>query len=257
MEHSGTGDPDRILPLLWRHHATSPDRPAAGRRPKLTVDAVVGTAIAIADADGLAAVSMNRVATALGVGTMTLYTYAPSKGELLDLMVDALLVAKELPAPGEPRPASWRQQIELYAKATLAQYHQHPWLGQISTVRPPIGPGMLADSEYVLSTLADLHLTARETTAAAEAITTFVTATAATESEAADLERRTGQTNDAWWGDRDRLWRDYFDPERHPTMNAIWNAGGFDSSTEQAMSGAHAFGLARLLDGIEAGSFET
>ncbi|MBJ8344944.1 TetR/AcrR family transcriptional regulator [Antrihabitans sp. YC2-6] len=247
------GDPDRILALLWRHSGKGDGRPVPGRKPKLTVDDVVAAAVALADAEGLAAVSMNRVATALGVGTMTLYTYAPSKADLVDLMVDALLVEKALPGPGEARPVGWRAQVRLYADVTVAQYRAHPWLRHVSVVRPPVGPGMLADSEYVLSTVSGLGLVAAETNAAAESITAFVLATAALEADAAELERTTAQTNDSWWHDRDRLWQDYFDPARYPTMNAVWHAGGFDSSTHEAMVRSHAFGLARLLDGIELG----
>lgn len=161
VRHSGGGAADRTLALLWRNHkpATQPDgQTKLGRRPTLDLDKVVDAGIALADEQGLTAASMSGVAKALGVGTMTLYTYVPSKEELLDLMVDQVLAERDLPAPGEPRPTGWRDQINLYSEQTRAMFHRHPWLAGISTIRPPVGPGMLAAREYLLSACAVLGL---------------------------------------------------------------------------------------------------
>ena len=254
VEHSGGGDPDRILAMLWRRTkpADAGSKPALGRRPKLTLDAVVAAAVTLADAEGLPAMSMSRVATALGVGTMTLYTYVPSKAELVDLMVDEVLVERALPGPGEPRPRGWRAQMEAFAELTRTMYRRHPWLRHISMIRPPVGPGMLAEREYVLSTLAGIGLTPQQMDAAALAVTAFVGATVRAEVESEQLERTTGQSNDAWWQERTGLWEDYFDEDRHPTMTYVWNSGGFDKGTADATAAAHEFGFQRLLDGIQA-----
>jgi AcrR family transcriptional regulator len=245
-EFSGRTDPDRILPLLWRHRAPSAGRPT-GRPPKLTVDAVVAAAVALADADGLEATSMAKVAARLGVGTMTLYTYVPSRAELVDVMVDDVLASRALPGPGEPRPDDWRGQVGLYADRTREMYRAHPWLSQVTLVRPPIGPGMLAEREYVLSTVSGLGLPVHRVNPAALAITAFVTAGARQEADSAQARRVTGESDDEWWLRRMRLWEDWFDVERHPAMNDLWNAGGFAESED-----TFAYGLRVLLDGIAA-----
>jgi AcrR family transcriptional regulator len=276
VQHSGGGQPARTLALLWRHHrplATGgePAKPALGRKPTLNLDAVVDAAIRLADAEGLAAASMTRVAKALGVGTMTLYTYVPSKEELLDLMVDQVLGERELPGPGEPRPADWREQVEVYSEHTRAMFRRHRWLAQISTIRPPVGPGMLAGREYLLSALSALSSTSTDSNsntgsgrgsgtvnglappqinAGALAITTYVDSAASLEAESEQLEQVTGQSNDAWWNERNELWETYFDVERHPTMTEIWHTGGFGHGTRQAAADSYRFGLDRLLDGI-------
>ncbi|HEY1176756.1 MAG TPA: TetR/AcrR family transcriptional regulator, partial [Phytomonospora sp.] len=67
------------------------ERSSRGPKQGLTIEAIVRTAIALADAEGLAALSMRKVAERLGVGTMSLYTYVPGKPELLDLMLDAAI----------------------------------------------------------------------------------------------------------------------------------------------------------------------
>jgi AcrR family transcriptional regulator len=289
VQHSGGGQPARTLALLWRHHRppaasgepATPAKPALGRKPTLNLDAVVDAAIALADAEGLAAASMTRVAKALGVGTMTLYTYVPSKEELLDLMIDQVLGERELPEPGDPRPADWRDQVEVYSEQTRAMFRRHRWLAQISTIRPPVGPGMLAGREYLLSALSALSSTSTNSNtgsssrtdgdgdgdgdggavsglapaqinAGALAITTYVDSAASLEADSEQLEQVTGQSNDAWWNERNELWETYFDVERHPTMTAIWHAGGFGHGTRQAAVDSYRFGLDRLLDGIQA-----
>lgn len=227
-------------------------RRSAGRRPSLEVDDVVLAAIKLADVGGLTAASMGGVAKKLGVGTMTLYTYVPSKEELLDLMVDQVLGERALPGPDEPRPDDWREQIEIYSRETRAMFQRHPWLCQVSTIRPPVGPGMLAGREYLLSALLPLGLSPTETNTAALAITTYVDSAVGLEAESELVERATGQTNDAWWYERNDLWETYFDVERHPAMTEIWNANGYQSSTREAAADSYRYGLDRLLDGIQA-----
>ncbi|MGO4423231.1 TetR/AcrR family transcriptional regulator, partial [Streptomyces sp. MCAF7] len=83
-EHSGSGDISRSLELLWG----TGERPSRGPKRGLTLERIVTAAIAVADAEGLAAVSMRRLSAELGTGTMSLYRYVPGKAELLDLMLD-------------------------------------------------------------------------------------------------------------------------------------------------------------------------
>ncbi|MEU4293977.1 TetR/AcrR family transcriptional regulator [Kribbella sp. NPDC026596] len=268
VRRSGEGQPERTLALLWRNHRPpTPDteqeqarrerRRGAGRRPSLDVDGVVLAAIRLADEQGLGAASMGGLAKELSVGTMTLYTYIPSKDELLDLMVDQVLGERDLPGPGEPRPDDWREQVEIYSVQTRAMFHRHPWLSQVSTIRPPIGPGMLAAREYLLSALLGTGLSPSDTNTAALAITTYVDSAAGLEAESELIERATGQSNDAWWYERSDLWETYFDVERHPAMTTIWNANGYQSSTREAAADSYRYGLDRLLDGIESTARES
>lgn len=131
-------------------------------------------------------------------------------------------------------------------------YRNHPWLRQVSTVRPALGPGVMAGQEYLLSTVSSLGLEPRQIAAAANSISTFVGAHAATEADSEQLERATGQSADAWWHRRMSFWENYFDVERHPAMVEVWNGGGFELSVQEQATEAYEFGLDRLLDGIEA-----
>jgi AcrR family transcriptional regulator len=239
-----------ILPLLWRH--SRPAAPARGRPPRLSTDAVVDAAVTRADADGLDAASIARVAADLGVGTMTIYTYVPSRDALIDLMVDEVSVRRALPGPGEPRPDGWREQIQLYADRTRGMYADHPWLARVSQVRPPPGPGMLAEREYVLSVVAGLGLPLHRVNVGAVAVQAFVTTAARSAAEEELVRRATGETTDEWWGRRTDLWETWFDVDRHPAMTAVWNAGGFDRGAADQVQDAYAYGLGLILDGLAA-----
>jgi AcrR family transcriptional regulator len=249
-ESSGEGDPDRTLRLLWRGHV--PRRPARGRPPRVTVDQVVAAAVAVADRAGLDAMTMEKVAGELGVGTMTLYTHVPGKAELIDLMVDAVWAEPALPLGAEAGPDGWRERIALYARRTAAMHRRHPWLREVSTVRPPLGPGLMARQEYLLATLAGIGLSARAAAAAAGAIVTFVDSAAAVGAQFAAARGAGGQSEADWWAARQSFWEDVFDPARYPAITRAWQEGGLLPSAEEAAAEAHEFGLRTLLDGIEA-----
>jgi hypothetical protein len=111
---------------------------------------------------------------------------------------------------------------------------------------------MLADREYVLSTVAHIGLPLAQINTAAVTITAFVLAAARMDGENVLLRRATGESNEAWWLQRNELWEKWFDVERHPTMTNLWHAGGFDRGPDQQLGDAHAYGLRLLLDGIAA-----
>ncbi|MEV6239476.1 TetR/AcrR family transcriptional regulator [Lentzea sp. NPDC051838] len=109
-----------------------------GRKPAIDAADITRAAIAVADAEGLAAVSMARVAQELGNATMALYRHVKSKDELLALMSDS---AMEDP-PDLPE-GDWRERLRFWAKAVLAGIGRHPWFPQVP-ISPPVGPHSLA-----------------------------------------------------------------------------------------------------------------
>src|SRR5690349_11005862 len=119
--YGSTGDPQRSLELLWR----TAQRPTRGPKPTLTLDDVIAAGVAVADREGLPALSMRKVAEELRVATMSLYTYVPTKAELIDLMFDAV-VGETTADPGPPA-ASWREAVEGSARAAWELRHRHPW----------------------------------------------------------------------------------------------------------------------------------
>lgn len=249
MERSGGGDPRETLRLLWRGTAVNTGRPARGRPPKITVDQIVAAATTVADREHLEAMTMDKVAGELGVGTMSLYTHVPGKAELVDLMVDAAWCELDLPAG--PRPDGWRAQVELYARRALALHERHPWLREITTIRPPLGPGLMTRDEYLLSALSSSGLVAAQATAAVDAIVTFVEAASGAQAEHAHTEQLSGQSDTDWWAARQSFWSDIFDSGRYPAITRAWEEGGLSRSAAEASANAFDLGLRALLDGVE------
>ncbi|MGW3604896.1 TetR/AcrR family transcriptional regulator [Micromonospora sp. NPDC005161] len=132
---AGDGGSDRQP--IWAR----PERGSRGPAPAHSRDAIVAAAIALADKEGLAAVSMRAVATALGTGAGSLYRYLSSRDDLLDLMTDR--VAGEL-RPYPRAEGAWLDGMLLLARRQLALHRRHPWLTDVIHRPSGIGPESLA-----------------------------------------------------------------------------------------------------------------
>lgn len=132
-----------------------PERTGRGPRPAHSRASIAAAAIGIADAEGLDAVSMRRVAAALGAGTMSLYNYVPKKEHLLDLMLDAAAAEYRLP----PAPSGdVRADLTDLAHQQLAVFRRHPWLPALVLARPSIGPNALRYTDHFLAATAPTGL---------------------------------------------------------------------------------------------------
>ena len=132
-----------------------PVEPAAPRpraaAPDIDRERVVRAAIAIADAEGGAALSMRRVATDLGVATMSLYRHVPSKDELVVQMVDTVFGDHPF---AEPAPAGWRAALEAAGRRLWTIFRRHPWSAvAMSLTRPQVTPNAIAYAEWVMAAL--------------------------------------------------------------------------------------------------------
>jgi AcrR family transcriptional regulator len=116
---------------------------------------IVAAAVRIADAEGVDAVSMRRLADELGVATMTPYTHVESKDELIDLMRDA--VAAEMILP-EPIPADWREALAAIAHKTKGAFEAHPWSLDIASRRPRARINRLRHIEQSVGIMVRLEL---------------------------------------------------------------------------------------------------
>ena len=126
--------------------------------PTPGVSRVIAAAVRVADAEGLAAVTMRRVAAELGIGAMSLYRQVPGKAELVRLMADAVFARVPLPRPG---PDGWRPRLELVARRHWAVYRRHPWVAAYvlaSPGRPRLVPHAMDHVEWELEGLAPLDV---------------------------------------------------------------------------------------------------
>lgn len=139
------------LDLLWGRR----ERGRRGPRPGLSADAIAAGAIRLADAEGLEAVSMARVAAKLGVTTMALYRYVANKDELLQLMWNAsALGAEDLVIEGD----GWRSRLRAWAAIQRDMIDRHPWITQMPMAAPPVAPNSLHFVERGLAAMDETGL---------------------------------------------------------------------------------------------------
>jgi AcrR family transcriptional regulator len=239
-------DPARTLELLWREHRPTPTR--RGPPQRVTVGEVVAAAVELADADGLDAVTMRRVAERVGVTTMSIYTYVPGKRVLVDLMLDSLYAAMPRP-PWRAR--SWRKRLTVVAQHNRALFSAHPWAATARPLsRPPLGPGLMAKYEYELAAFDGTGLDDVDVDAALTYLLGFVEASAraAVEAEAERSESRL--TDAAWWEANAPLLAQIFDERSYPRAVRIGAAAGAAQGSAYDPDRAYAFGLQRVLDGL-------
>lgn len=224
----GTPEARRILQLLW-----DPPQPTVtrGPRPRLTLDDVVRTGVEVADTEGLGALSMRKVAHRLKVGAMSLYTYVPGRSELVELMLDKVFGELALPDPVD----TWQAQVETWARQTWALYLTHPWVLDHNMAQMPTGPHILDFDESLYAALSRAGVMPARISPLKTLVASAIFGTARTWISDAERARHSGVSAEVYWESRAGFWSTYFDPERYPTMTAIWEAGGFRDDEFEAM----------------------
>ncbi|MFG3620553.1 GntR family transcriptional regulator [Nocardia sp. NPDC047654] len=229
-------------PMASRPAAPSALRPSGLPGQTLNRNHIVRRAIRTADAEGLDAVSMRRLAAELGVGPMSLYRYVDSKDELLTQMADTAFGELELPEPG---PDGWRAKLELIARGQWRLCQQHLWLPEVvSFTRPLLAPNMMAQTEWTLRALDGLGLSM--TTRLYEALTlhALVLTLARSMAEESEAEQNTGMTLTHWTIALRTRAHDLLASGRFPLLATIPESSNLTDLFE--------YGLARHLDGFAA-----
>ncbi|WP_127504288.1 TetR/AcrR family transcriptional regulator C-terminal domain-containing protein [Actinoplanes solisilvae] len=208
------------------------------------VDRIVRTAIAIADAEGLAATTMRRVATDLDVATMALYRHVRGKDHLVTLMADAAFAEHRPPARPD---AGWRGSLESLCRAQWAMYRRHPWLAHVvSFTRPLLTRNAMAHTEWTMRAVAGQGLDPTTLIHVAATVANFVRGTAVNLEREAEAEQDTGLTDDEWLR------------AQSDTLAAALGSGSFPILTRIStradvvvtLDSLFEFGLQRMLDGI-------
>jgi DNA-binding transcriptional regulator YhcF (GntR family)/AcrR family transcriptional regulator len=223
---------------------TAPPRPRRAGVPRQALNRkqTLRTAIAIADTEGLDAVSMRRLAAEFGVGPMSLYRHVSSKDELVTQMTDEVFGEPELPVPG---PDGWRAKLELISRLQWELCRRHPWLPRaISFTRPLLVPNMMAHTEWTLRALDGLGLPL--TTRIREALTlhALVLTAALSMADEVEAEQETGVTLDRWWLTQRKRADELLHSGRFPLLATVAEEEVSD------VDGLFEYGLARHLDGF-------
>ncbi|SDY80985.1 regulatory protein, tetR family [Amycolatopsis xylanica] len=225
--------------MLWDQ--TDPPAP----KQRLSVSHIVRTAVELADADGLEAVSMAKIAERLGFTAMSLYRHVKSKDDLLLLMLD--WVAAVPPALDEPH-ADWRAGLRFWCQEQWELLRAHPWIVHIPITGPPVTPNHLTWTDRALGMLGETRLSERDKVGVVLLLASYLHTTARFTAER-------GPTTQAARVPYSALLGDLVEADRFPALRAAVDAGAFDyaSSKDKAeREFDYSFGLARILDGVEA-----
>jgi AcrR family transcriptional regulator len=223
----------------------APRRPPSAPDVGLGAERIAAAAVAIADAEGLPAVSMRRVASELGVATMSLYRHVEDKDDLVLRMLDAVMGDVRLP---DAPPAEWRPRVEIAARLLWEAGRQHQWLAPaMSITRPQPVAGGLPLAEFLLTALDELGLDHQTTFTAYITIISFVRGIAMNLEMEAEAQATTGVDNEEWMATQEPRLRAIFDAGGYPVF-ARYVSREYDFRLDRLFE----FGLSRLLDGLAA-----
>ncbi|MFG3698132.1 TetR/AcrR family transcriptional regulator [Micromonospora sp. NPDC047620] len=255
LEHAERGRPRRYCSRACQARAYRGRRTEApadvlgdnDSAPHLTVERIVRAGIDVADAEGLDALSMRRVATVLGASTMALYRHVASKDDLVALMVEAAMA--DVPLPDAP-PRNWRHGLERAAYRDWELYHRHPWILSrvLVTTRAHFSPALAADSESTFSSFDGLGLEPADAFRYMFMFASYVQGVALTYVSDVEAERQAGSNAQRTAHAPDDERGPLFEPGAYPRLGSAMRAG----AAPWDLDALFASGLAGVLDGIAA-----
>jgi AcrR family transcriptional regulator len=242
-----------VTGLLWGEET-------AGRRgPKrsLTVDTIADTATRLADAEGLSAVSMSRIAAELGVTSMALYRYVSGKDDVLALMADRVLPS--VAVLGEPADG-WRPSLERWMAAQLDVIERRQWILGLPLTTVPRGPRALEWIDWAMGSLEDTPLDPGERLAVVGLLASFLLAEGRLRVEHAQAAERTASSGEDGTpaaaaldpSDIVGTIRAHLDDSRFPHLAAAFGSVSADQIVEADTVYDDVFGMHTILDGVAA-----
>ncbi|MEW9530226.1 TetR/AcrR family transcriptional regulator [Microbispora sp. NPDC049125] len=228
---------------LWMR----PEHPARGPRPGFSRARLAETAVRVADAEGLDAISMRRLAAELGAGTMSLYRYVSGKDDVIDLMINAVL-AEYLP-DGTVLTGEWTADLRTLAWDVRRSITRHPWIAPLVASRQQPSPHGLRVMESALHMLDGLGLGVNEMLTMIGSVFAYVHGFV--QSELADREamRRTGLDLVQWMALQLPYIQSVIASGEHPMLERMTTEGGRDYIDADER---FAYGLDGLLAGLAA-----
>lgn len=234
-------DEDAAPEVIWMR----PERPARGPQPTRSRGEIVTAAVGIADGDGLDAVSIRRVASAVGLGTMSLYRYLSGKDDLLELMFDH--TCGEYALSGTPS-GDWRADLHDLARQGRSILHRHPWMPRLVLERRGLGPNVLRVMETFLAVLDDAGVDPAVMLETYALINSFIASYAASELAGEQDRARTGRTVQQQWAALEPYLRGVIESGSYPVFARAVAASGKVEDPDEQFDRA----VGRLLDGLVA-----
>src|SRR5215472_6534512 len=186
-----------------------------GPKPAYSREMIAALAIRIADAEGVEAASIRRIAAELGSGAASLYRYVANKQDLFDLMADTVLGEDRMPRPGR----DWRAGLRKAARLYRAMYLRHPWMLTVSGFRMLNGTNLLRWFEFTLSAIDDHGLDIDEMLVLSNTLFVYARGHAASEIGEREASVRSGMSRVDWMREHAEFTRSIVESERFPYFN--------------------------------------
>ncbi len=224
--------------------------PKRGPKRELSIPEIVRTAVALADKDGLAAVSMSRVAGALGYTAMSLYRYIPSKDDLLLLMQEEV---GNIALPEDQDPEDWRGMMRTFVWSSLQIYKEHPWFADLPIYGAPITPNSLRFVDWALKGMRDFPISGYVKMSIILLLSSYARACGILQR---DMDRAfsSGTSLGEFSGySYSAALKELVTPEQFPYLHPLIMSGEYtgEDEAEGDVGNDIEFGLERILDGIE------
>lgn len=219
-----------------------------GPKGELSISQIVQAAISIADKEGLPALSMAKIAKSLGYTTMSLYRYVASKNDLLILMQDAVC---DIPVPKEKSDRDWREEMREYVRACVGVFRDHPWYSDLTIRSIPLTPNTLRLVDWTLRMMRDFPLNDYEKMSFVLLLNSYARACGLIERDK-DVMLKAGESMESFSGTRYSAGlKELVKQENYPHLYEVLMSGAYTEETESPIGDDLAFGLERILDGIE------
>lgn len=223
-------------------------KPRRGPKGELSISQIVQAAVAIADKEGLAAVSMSRVAQSFGFTTMSLYRYVNSKNDLLLLMQEA---ASDITVPAEGEAGGWREEMRAYVKASVRMFREHPWYADIPISGLPLTPNILRWIDWPLRIMKEFPINDFEKMAFTLLLSSYAKSCGIIERDV-DLAIKSGESMETFSGlHYTAALKALVEPEKYPHLYPVLMSGAYTGEAESPIGDDLDFGLERILDGME------
>jgi AcrR family transcriptional regulator len=206
------------LGTLFAIEVTEPEiKSPRGPKPAYSKEKIAAVAIRIADAEGLEAASIRRIAAELGSGAASLYRYVANKQDLFDLMADSVLGEDRM--PGSSR--DWRAGLRKAARLYRAMYLRHPWMLTVSGFRMLNGTNLLRWFEFTLSAIDGYGLDIDEMLVLSNTLFAYARGHAASEIGEREATVRSGMSRAEWMIEHAESVRSIVESNRFPYFNRV------------------------------------
>jgi AcrR family transcriptional regulator len=214
-------------------------------RETLSRAQVVRAAIELLDSEGLAGLSMRKLADRLGAGATSIYWHVETKDDLLEYVIDEIYREVDVP---DAELAGWRSGVILLAHSLRATILRHPWLPEAISSRASIGPNAMSLSQRATALFRSAGFTGFEIDHAASALFAYVIGTTGTEAAWLSTVKASGKTADEW---ADEVYEQAIEAAKDDHPELVERLSGWKNvDLLQMQSASFSFGLECLLDGF-------